>query len=429
MDPNNQNQQLFSQTYAAAMAAGFDPNVFQSTGFTTPTTTPTATATTKTNNNNNTNNNTSQQQSTNQQVAYPTFPQFSSGVPTSHPQQQHLHQLNMQHAAVFQSVMAQQQEHQQQHSQESSSSTGKKTQSKAERRAEHNAIERARRESLNSKFQQLAHALPNLQNDRRPSKGTIIERTLEYVRGTLLKEERYKHQIRHLLRENRRMHRDLHRKKRDLANRNSMTSSVSSEDEQINYHSRSYPGSISSSTPTPTMSSTHLQDYDMMTSGNSTTCVSHSSISPPLQHSSGPNVMFPWEVYSTDPCSPLGSSSQQSLYEDRSDDDSDDFDSSTGGYWNNPTPEQHHQHYSPPQSLQQQQQPNTTTTTTTTTMPMMMGSVDYVVMAKAAQHQQQQLQHPPRLQQHQQSQCMQQQQMMPNYHYIKMDNSVSRQRQ
>ena len=52
--------------------------------------------------------------------------------------------------------------------------------SKAERRAEHNAIERARRENLNSKFQQLAHALPNLQNDRRPSKGTIIERTLDY---------------------------------------------------------------------------------------------------------------------------------------------------------------------------------------------------------------------------------------------------------
>ena len=92
MDPNNQNQQLFSQTYAAAMAAGFDPSVFQNTGFAT------------TNNNNTPTTTSQQQQSTNpQQVAYPTFPQFSSGVPTSHPQQQHLHQLNMQHAAVFQS--------------------------------------------------------------------------------------------------------------------------------------------------------------------------------------------------------------------------------------------------------------------------------------------------------------------------------------
>ena len=53
-------------------------------------------------------------------------------------------------------------------------------QTKAERRAEHNAIERARRETLNHKFQQLAHSLPNLQNDRRPSKGTIIERTLDF---------------------------------------------------------------------------------------------------------------------------------------------------------------------------------------------------------------------------------------------------------
>jgi hypothetical protein len=60
------------------------------------------------------------------------------------------------------------------------SSNGRKMSSKADRRAEHNAIERARRESLNTKFQELAHSLPNLQNDRRPSKGTIIERTLDF---------------------------------------------------------------------------------------------------------------------------------------------------------------------------------------------------------------------------------------------------------
>lgn len=58
-------------------------------------------------------------------------------------------------------------------------------QTKEARRAEHNAIERARRESLNTKFQQLAHSLPNLQNDRRPSKGTIIERTLEFGKKRL----------------------------------------------------------------------------------------------------------------------------------------------------------------------------------------------------------------------------------------------------
>jgi hypothetical protein len=76
-------------------------------------------------------------------------------------------------------------------------------QTKAERRAEHNAIERARRESLNSKFQQLAHCLPNLQNDSRPSKSTIIERTLDFVKGAILKEERMQNQINELERVNR----------------------------------------------------------------------------------------------------------------------------------------------------------------------------------------------------------------------------------
>ncbi|KAI9498749.1 hypothetical protein BDB00DRAFT_401672 [Zychaea mexicana] len=78
---------------------------------------------------------------------------------------------------------------------------------KAERRAEHNAIERARRENLNTKFQQLAHSLPNLQNDRRPSKGTIIERTLDFVKNTVMKEEKFLSEIRKLREE----HEDLMR--------------------------------------------------------------------------------------------------------------------------------------------------------------------------------------------------------------------------
>ncbi|KAG1444108.1 hypothetical protein G6F56_010429 [Rhizopus delemar] len=66
---------------------------------------------------------------------------------------------------------------------------------KAQKRAEHNAIERARRESLNTKLQQLALSLPNIQDERRPSKGTIIERTLEYIKQTVQKEEDFKYQI------------------------------------------------------------------------------------------------------------------------------------------------------------------------------------------------------------------------------------------
>ncbi|KAG1050074.1 hypothetical protein G6F43_007625 [Rhizopus delemar] len=73
---------------------------------------------------------------------------------------------------------------------------------KAQKRAEHNAIERARRESLNTKLQQLALSLPNIQNDRRPSKGTIIERTLEYIKQTVQKEEEFKYQIEQLRKAN-----------------------------------------------------------------------------------------------------------------------------------------------------------------------------------------------------------------------------------
>ncbi|ORX62221.1 hypothetical protein DM01DRAFT_249771, partial [Hesseltinella vesiculosa] len=76
---------------------------------------------------------------------------------------------------------------------------------KAEKRAEHNAIERARREGLNSRFQQLAHLLPNLHNDTRPSKGTIIERTLAFVKEALQKEEKYRYEIKELRHTNRQL--------------------------------------------------------------------------------------------------------------------------------------------------------------------------------------------------------------------------------
>lgn len=76
---------------------------------------------------------------------------------------------------------------------------------KAERRAEHNAIERARRECLNSKFQQLAEVLPNLKNHRRPSKGQIVEKALDWVKINMTKEDRYQYQIIQLQNENKRL--------------------------------------------------------------------------------------------------------------------------------------------------------------------------------------------------------------------------------
>lgn len=49
-----------------------------------------------------------------------------------------------------------------------------------DKRSAHNALERQRREGLNTKFQQLAHALPELQNVKRPSKSMIVAKSLEF---------------------------------------------------------------------------------------------------------------------------------------------------------------------------------------------------------------------------------------------------------
>jgi hypothetical protein len=54
----------------------------------------------------------------------------------------------------------------------------------AEKRANHNAIERARRESLNIRFLELAGALPSLQHVRKPSKAVIVAKSIEYIQET-----------------------------------------------------------------------------------------------------------------------------------------------------------------------------------------------------------------------------------------------------
>jgi hypothetical protein len=50
----------------------------------------------------------------------------------------------------------------------------------ADKRTAHNALERQRRENLNTKFQELAHTLPGLQTVRRPSKSMIVTKSLEF---------------------------------------------------------------------------------------------------------------------------------------------------------------------------------------------------------------------------------------------------------
>ncbi|ORZ14703.1 hypothetical protein BCR42DRAFT_417500 [Absidia repens] len=71
-----------------------------------------------------------------------------------------------------------------------------------DRRCAHNALERQRRETLNSKFQELAHALPALQTVRRPSKTMIVAKSLDYVTKSIQREKNYVNQIRDLRKQN-----------------------------------------------------------------------------------------------------------------------------------------------------------------------------------------------------------------------------------
>ncbi|KAI9271108.1 hypothetical protein EDC94DRAFT_682204 [Helicostylum pulchrum] len=71
-----------------------------------------------------------------------------------------------------------------------------------EKRTAHNALERQRREGLNSKFQELAHVLPALQQIRRPSKSMIVSKSLEFVSTAVERRTDYEDQLESLRLEN-----------------------------------------------------------------------------------------------------------------------------------------------------------------------------------------------------------------------------------
>ncbi|KAL7333159.1 hypothetical protein PS15p_202094 [Mucor circinelloides] len=71
-----------------------------------------------------------------------------------------------------------------------------------EKRTAHNALERQRREGLNTKFQELAHVLPALQQIRRPSKSMIVAKSLEFVSSAGERENEFQGQIHALRKEN-----------------------------------------------------------------------------------------------------------------------------------------------------------------------------------------------------------------------------------
>lgn len=84
----------------------------------------------------------------------------------------------------------------------SGSGGGNKKGNSAERRATHNAIERARRESLNGRFLQLAASLPAISDVRRPSKSLIVNKSLDFVSESLSRETLYRLKIDGLRSEN-----------------------------------------------------------------------------------------------------------------------------------------------------------------------------------------------------------------------------------
>ncbi|KAG1173681.1 hypothetical protein G6F70_002573 [Rhizopus microsporus] len=71
-----------------------------------------------------------------------------------------------------------------------------------EKRSAHNALERQRREGLNSKFQELAHVLPSLQQVKRPSKSMIVAKSLEFVSTATKRESEYRDELLALRKEN-----------------------------------------------------------------------------------------------------------------------------------------------------------------------------------------------------------------------------------
>ncbi|KAG1441784.1 hypothetical protein G6F56_011332 [Rhizopus delemar] len=87
-----------------------------------------------------------------------------------------------------------------------------------EKRSAHNALERQRREGLNTKYQELAHVLPALDDVKRPSKNMIVTKSLEFVSNASKREKDYKDELAALKKENEQLQRQaklVRRRKRE----------------------------------------------------------------------------------------------------------------------------------------------------------------------------------------------------------------------
>ncbi|CAO3618786.1 unnamed protein product [Cunninghamella blakesleeana] len=162
----------------------------------------------------------------------------------------------------------------------------------SDRRSAHNALERQRRETLNSKFQELAHALPALQSCRRPSKTMIVSTSLDFVSKSLQRENSYVNQIKDLRKQNERLRKQAKAAKvlmmkQQQKKKYMPTSSTSSN--TSNHTSPSLSSSVSSHSSSSNTSSHRMQRSSTMstTQSNLSTLpenevLVHYQMSPPL---------------------------------------------------------------------------------------------------------------------------------------------------
>ncbi|KAL7324785.1 hypothetical protein PS15p_209926 [Mucor circinelloides] len=122
-----------------------------------------------------------------------------------------------------------------------------------DRRSAHNALERQRREHLNVKFQQLAHALPSLQTVRRPSKTMIVAKSLEFVSSSLKRETTYTSEIQKLRLENEKL------RKQAEASSNQLKKQLADQDAKLTE-------TDSSATPSPKKAADNNDDNASETS-------------------------------------------------------------------------------------------------------------------------------------------------------------------
>ncbi|CAO3649007.1 unnamed protein product [Mucor hiemalis] len=101
-----------------------------------------------------------------------------------------------------------------------------------DRRSAHNALERQRREHLNVKFQQLAHALPALQTVRRPSKTMIVAKSLEFVSSSLKRENSFLTEIEKLRLENEKLRKQAQNSSQQLKKQVANDEAKAKEDEE-----------------------------------------------------------------------------------------------------------------------------------------------------------------------------------------------------